>query len=133
EDTAAVFVRDPALTPVADRLDHGDAHVSGGLLDRVDHRLDALADDDCFDLDHWSITSLLRSIRTVSRQRPSRLAMRRRTPTTRNPTRWCSFRDASFSGKIEVWIVQIPAASLLAISSCIRESPMPRPWWSRST
>ena len=112
EDAPAVLVRDPALPAVADRLDHRHAHVPGRVLDRVDHRLDALADDDGLDLDH-SITSLRRSIRTVSRQRPSRLAIRLRTPTTRKPTRWCSFRDASFSGKIDVFERPEPGALAL--------------------
>ena len=56
EDAPAVLVRDPALPAVADRLDHRHADVPGRVLDRVDHRLDALADDDGLDLDH-SITS----------------------------------------------------------------------------
>src|SRR5581483_9440562 len=50
EDAAAVLVRDPALTAVADRLDDRDADVPGLLLDRVDHGLDSFTDDDCFDL-----------------------------------------------------------------------------------
>ena len=59
-------------------------------LDRVDHRLDPLADHDRFDLDH-EITSLRRSRKTVSRQIPSRFAdalARRRRRGTR--TRSCS-------------------------------------------
>src|SRR5438128_5707905 len=52
EDAAAVLVRDPTLLAVADGLDHRHADVSRRLLDRVDHRLDALADDDRFNLDH---------------------------------------------------------------------------------
>src|SRR6266516_98116 len=52
EDPAPVLVRDAALAPVTDRLDHRHADVSGCLLDRVDHRLDALPDDDCLDLVH---------------------------------------------------------------------------------
>src|SRR4051812_43961098 len=40
EDASAVLVRDAALAPVADRLDHGHADVARLLLDRVDHRLD---------------------------------------------------------------------------------------------
>src|SRR5438034_4714985 len=52
EDAAPVLVRHAALATVPDRLDDGDADVSRGLLDRVDHGLDTLANDDCFDLDH---------------------------------------------------------------------------------
>ena len=74
EDASPVLVRDPALPAVADRLDHRHADVPGRLLDGVDHRLDALADHHGLDLDHV-ITSLRRSIRTVSRHRPSRLAI----------------------------------------------------------
>src|SRR6266571_6671548 len=40
EDPPAVFVRDAALPAVSDCLDHGHAHVTGLLLDGVDHRLD---------------------------------------------------------------------------------------------
>src|SRR3954454_13050713 len=52
EDTAAVLVCHAALASVTDRLDHRDADVSGRVLDRVDHRLDTLADDYRFDLVH---------------------------------------------------------------------------------
>ena len=52
EHAPAVLVRDPALAAVADRLDHRHADVARLLLDRVDHRLDALADHDRLDLDH---------------------------------------------------------------------------------
>ena len=48
----AILVRDAALASVTDRLDHRHADVPGGVLDRVDHRLDALTDDHCLDLDH---------------------------------------------------------------------------------
>jgi hypothetical protein len=40
---------------VSDRLDHGHADVAGGLLDRVDDRLHALADDDGLDLYHGEL------------------------------------------------------------------------------
>src|SRR5262245_33325085 len=40
EHAAAVLVRDPALAPVADRLDHGHADVPGRLFDCIDHGLD---------------------------------------------------------------------------------------------
>src|SRR5437763_395004 len=126
EDAPAVLVRDPALPAVADRLDDRHAHMPGRFLDGIDHRLDALADDDRLDLDH-TITSLRRSIRTLSRQRPSRLAIRLRTPTTRKPTRSCSFRAASFSGKIDVWSYENPARSLFALSASISERPLPLP------
>ena len=52
EHAPAVLVRDPTLTAVTDRLDDGHAHMPRLLLDRVDHRLDALADDDGLDLGH---------------------------------------------------------------------------------
>ena len=52
EDASAIFVSDTALPPVPDRLDDRHADVTGLLLDRVDHRLDPLADDDGLDLDH---------------------------------------------------------------------------------
>src|SRR5438477_3309223 len=57
EDAAAVLVRDAALAPVTDRLDHRHADVPGCVLDRVDHRLDALPDDDGLDLVHYAATS----------------------------------------------------------------------------
>src|SRR4029453_18224621 len=40
------------LSPVADGLDHGHADMTGLRLDRLHHGLDAVAHDDCFDLDH---------------------------------------------------------------------------------
>ena len=52
EDAPAVLVRDAALAPVADRLDHGHADVAGLVLDGVDHGLDPLADHDCLDFGH---------------------------------------------------------------------------------
>src|SRR5579884_569664 len=52
EDAPPVLVRDAALLAVADGLDHGDPHVPRGLLDRVDHRLDPLADHDRLHLHH---------------------------------------------------------------------------------
>src|SRR5207244_404700 len=52
EHAAPVLVRDSALAPVADGLDNRDADMARGLLDRVDHCLDPLADHDCLDLDH---------------------------------------------------------------------------------
>src|SRR6185503_20084372 len=69
EHPPPVLVRDPALAPVADRLDDRHAHVAGLLLDRVDHRLHALAQDDRLYLLHVT-TSLRRSTRTTSRQTP---------------------------------------------------------------
>src|SRR5580765_150611 len=52
EDAAAVLVGDAALLAVADCLDHGHADVTRCVFDRVDHGLDALADDDRLDLVH---------------------------------------------------------------------------------
>ena len=49
--------------------------------------------------------------------------IRSRMPTTRNPTRSWSARLAAFSGKIPVWIVQIPAASERRISSSMQRAP----------
>src|SRR4029453_12577377 len=132
EDAPAVLVRDAALATVADRLDHGHAHMPGFVLDRVDHRLDALADHDRFDLDHW-IPSLRRSRKTVSLHTPSRFAIRSRVPTTRNPHRKCSARDAPLSGKTDVWIVQMPASAAPSISVSRRVRPMPSPRASRAT
>src|SRR5262249_45376773 len=117
---------------VTDRLDHGHADVAGRMLDRVDDRLDALADHYRFDLDHV-ITSLRRSRNTVSRQTPSRFAIRSRVPTTRKPHFWCNARLARFSGKIDVWTVQIRDASAPAISASSSARPMPRPCASRAT
>ena len=90
-------MRDPSLPAVTDRFDDGDADVAGLVLDGVDDRLDPLADDNGLDFDHSRFSSKI-----VSRQMPSRFAMRSRTPTTRNPHRSCSASDARFSGKIEV-------------------------------
>ena len=45
-------MRDSALPAVADRLDHRHPDVTGLLLDRVDHDLDPLAQDNRLDLDH---------------------------------------------------------------------------------
>ena len=109
EDAPAVLVRDPALASVPDRLDDGHADVAGLLLDRVDHDLDALPQDDRFDLRH-EITSLRRSTRTVSRQMPCRRPIRSRLPTSRKPKRRSSRRLASFSGKTLVCSVQIPTS-----------------------
>src|SRR5207249_3017563 len=106
EDPAPVLVRDAALPPVTDRFDHRHADVARLVLDRVDHRLDALADHNRLNLGHV-ITSLRRSRNTVSLQIPSRFAMRSRVPTTRKPQASCRARLALFSGKIDVWIVQI--------------------------
>src|SRR3954453_12692063 len=128
EDATTVLVRDAALASVTDCLDDGHADVTGLVLDGVDHRLDALAHDDGLDLDHKR-----RSRKTVSLQIPSRFAIRSRVPTTRNPQRSCSAIDARFSGKIDVWIIQIPdawAASINPSSSCL---PTPRPRASRAT
>src|SRR5437868_5521807 len=83
-------------SPVPDRLDDGDANMTRLVLDRVDHCLDAFADHDGLDLDHSRF-----SRKIVSRQMPSRFAMRSRTPTTRKPHRSCSASDVWFSGKIE--------------------------------
>src|SRR4029079_10660041 len=113
----AVLVRHASLAAVADCLDHGHADVSGRVLDGVDHGLDALADDDRLHLRPAHVVLLSSS--TVSRQTPSSCAIRSRVPTTRKPQRSCNAMLAVFSGKIEVWIVQIPAASASA-HSCSR-------------
>src|SRR5918995_2895401 len=129
EDPPAILVRDAALPPVADRLDDRDADMTGLLLDRVDHRLDPLSDHNCLDLDHAD----LRSMKTTSRQTPWCWPSRSRVPTTRNPQRLCSSIDASFSGKIPVWIVQIPSPSARLISSSSSARPTPRPCASSAT
>src|ERR671936_2419704 len=89
EDASAILVRDAALPTVTDRFDHRHADVSRFVLDRVDHRLDALAYDDCLDFDHV-ISFERRSRNTVSRHTPSRFATRSRTPTMRKPHFWCN-------------------------------------------
>ena len=53
--------------------------------------------------------------------------MRSRVPTMRNPAAWCRARLAVFSGKMPDWMVQIPAASVEAISASRSRRPMPRP------
>src|SRR5204863_3106460 len=52
EHAPPVLVCDPALPAVPDRLDDRDAYMSGRVLDRVDHRLDALPYHDCLHLHH---------------------------------------------------------------------------------
>ena len=59
--------------------------------------------------------------------------MRSRVPMVRNPARWCRRRLAVFSGNIPDWIVQIPAASVEAISARSSAVPTPRPWAAGST
>src|SRR5205085_8127751 len=68
-----------------------------------------------------------RSSKRVSRHTPRRVAIRSRTPTTRKPQRRWRARLARFSGKIEVWIVQTPAASAAATSSSSSARPTPQP------
>jgi hypothetical protein len=51
--------------------------------------------------------------------------MRFLAPTTRNPATRCRTRLALFSGKMLLWMVQIPAASVEAISAFRRRRPMP--------
>ena len=70
---------------------------------------------------------LRRSIRMTSRQRPWCWPMRSRVPTTRNPAARCRARLAVFSGKMPDWMVQIPAASVEAISASRSRRPMPWP------
>src|SRR6266850_1880555 len=74
ENPAAVLVRDAALATVADRLDHGHADVACGVLDRVDHGLHALSDDDCFDLLHRATPLSLRARRGQPPSGPFRLS-----------------------------------------------------------
>ena len=99
EDAPAVLVRDAALAPVPDRLDHRDADVARLFLDGVDHRLDPLADHDCLDLRHPT-TSDRRSSNNTSRHTPFSSPRRSRTPTSRKPQPRCSRTLALFSGKI---------------------------------
>ena len=54
EDAPAVLVCDPLFAAVPDGLDHGDADMTGLLLDRLHHGLDAVAYDDRFDFGHGS-------------------------------------------------------------------------------
>jgi len=53
--------------------------------------------------------------------------MRSRVPTARNPAARCRARLAVFSGKIPDWMVQIPAASVEAISVSRSRRPTLRP------
>src|SRR5512133_2284408 len=125
EHAAAVFVCDPTFAAVPDRFDDRHADVAGLLLDRVDHDLDPLSQDDCFDLRHVT-TSLRRSSRTTSRQMPCRRPLRSWVPSTRKPKRRRSPRLGSFSGKTPVWSVQIPPRSELSIAAA--NSSLPTPW-----
>ena len=52
EDAPPVLVGDATLLAVPDRLDHGDADVPGLGLDRIHHRLDAVANDDRLNFHH---------------------------------------------------------------------------------
>src|SRR5262249_43805522 len=125
EDAAAVLVSHAPLAAVADRLQHGDADVTGCVLDGVDHRLYPLADHHRLHL-RPAHSSLL-SISPVLPQARSSCALRSRVPTTRKPHRRCSSILATFSGKIDVWIVQIPAASASVQSRPRSAFPTPCP------
>src|SRR4051794_38895628 len=125
EDATAVLVRNTALAPMTDGFDHRHTNVTRFLLDGVDHRLDAFANHDCLDLRHPT-TSLRRSSNNTSRHSPFSSPRRSRTPTSRNPQPRCRRTLALFSGKIPATSVQIPAASLRAISSS--RSARPTPW-----
>jgi hypothetical protein len=71
--------------------------------------------------------ALRRSMRSVSRQRPSINPMRSRVPTTRKPHfRWRAMLDA-FSGKILAWRVQMPFASEESTSARNSADPTPHP------
>src|SRR5262249_44669302 len=122
EDAPPVLVGDPTLAAVADRLDHRDADVTG-LLDRVDHGLDPFTDHDRLHLD--PAQGPLLSSRTVSRQTPSSVPIRSRLPTTRKPQRSCKAMLATFSEKIDAWIVQKPASSASARSRPSSAVPTP--------
>ena len=128
EHAAAVLVRDAALAPVADRLDHRHADVARLLLDRVDHRLDPLADHDRLDLRHARPPPIAFENTTSRQTRPARRSARARRRAEPHPR--CRRRLASFSGKIQVWIVQIPAASrprdTSSSSAGRRRGPAPR-------
>src|SRR5437762_5076061 len=60
--------------------------MAGLLLDRVDHNLDPLAQDDRLHLGHVT-TSLRRSSKTTSRQTPCNRPIRSWVPSTRKPNR----------------------------------------------
>ena len=121
----AVLVRDATLAAVADRLDHGHADVSGLLLDRVDHRLDALADDHCLDLDHCNHLRFVVPGGPVP-PAPSSLADSLAHADDAEAARGVQPQaGAVFSGKIAVWIVQMPARSLVSISSVQQRAPDP--------
>ena len=71
--------------------------------------------------------SMRSSRKSVSRQTPSSWAIRSRRPTILNPARSCSARLAVFSGKMLVWIVQIPAAAPASTRARMSWVPTPRP------
>src|ERR1051326_6022424 len=73
-------------------------------------------------------TSLRRSNRTVSRQRPPSRPTRSRLPTSRKPHARCSRTLATFSGKMPACKVQTPLASdsRIKASSSARPKPLPR-------
>src|SRR3954453_9147195 len=58
EHTTAVLVCDAALPAVSDRLDDRHTHVTGRLLDGVDHGLDPFADHDRLNLHHRPLLPL---------------------------------------------------------------------------
>src|SRR5262245_29636253 len=58
EDATAVLVRDAALPPVSDGLDHGYADVPGRLLDCIDHGFDPLPDHHRLHLHHLGLPRL---------------------------------------------------------------------------
>src|SRR5262249_59657366 len=116
-------VRDAALPSVPERLHDRDADVPCLVFDRVDHRLDALTDHVCLDLDQRALLSSS----TTSRQTPSSRPIRSRTPTSRKPKRLSTARLVSFSGKTPVSSVQMPPASLSGTSFSSSIVPTPRP------
>src|SRR5262249_51525104 len=123
----AVLVGDAALASVADGLDHGHADVTGLVLDRIDHRLDPLADHDRLHLRHVPTTSERRSSRSTSRHTPFSCPRRSCTPTRRKPQTMCSRTLALFSGKIPARNVQIPDVSDRSINASSSSRPTPRP------
>src|SRR5215210_1255665 len=126
EHAPAVLVRDPALAAVTDCLDDRHADVPRLLLDRVDHGLDPLAQDDSLHLRHVT-TSLRRSSRTTSLQTPCNRPIRSCVPSGRKPKRRSRPRLSSFSGKTPVCSVQMPARSELSTAAARSSAPMPSP------
>ena len=74
-----------------------------------------------------------RSRRRTSLHVPRSRPRRSRLPTMRNPQAWWRATLAWFSGKMPVWMVQIPAWLAASMSASRMRRPIPRPCQSRWT